>query len=189
MEIIKTNCPECRQILEFPRDFDNVICSSCNSQFQVRQYKGVINLLPIEKPADLTAQDLSVIEARLAEIDEIIEEAGTEIEILRSREQSGPLQLGCAFFGLFMLGLTVIIGFMLLGRSYVGHWAFYLTLAATLLLGFVRTRRKLASRSQVEQFRQQRLQFENGLAELESERDRLLRLKEIIASHDRASNN
>jgi hypothetical protein len=188
MEIVKTNCPECHEALEFPRDFDNVICSGCGTTFQVREYKSVFNLLPIEKPGRAAAQraemagaaDLVVVEARLAELDELIEEVGAEVEVLRSREQSGPLQIGCAFFGLFMLGLTVIIGFMLLGRGYVGHWAFYLTLAAALLLGIARARRKIASPQQVEQFRKDRLYLEQGLAEMESERGRLIKIKQII---------
>jgi len=81
-----------------------------------------------------------------------------------------------------MLGLTVIIGFMLLGRSYVGHWAFYLTLSLALLLGLARTRRKLTDRPQIEQSRTERRELESTLAELARERDRLLEIKEIVVS-------
>jgi hypothetical protein len=188
MEIITTSCPECRQELEFPRDFKNLICPGCRTAFEIRQYKGVFSLSKIEKAGPAAASreigraDLEIVETRLAELEELIEEAGTEIEVLRSREQSGPLQLGCAFFGLFMLGLMVIIGFMLLGRGYVGHWAFYLTLAAAILLGVARARRKLSDRHQMDEFRNQRRKLEAALLDLTAERDRLLKIKEIVVS-------
>ncbi|HXG91225.1 MAG TPA: hypothetical protein VNN73_02505 [Blastocatellia bacterium] len=193
MDIIKTNCPQCRQPLEFPRDFDNVICASCGSAFRVREHKGAINLLAInpkssQQSVDATEQNgagnLAIIDARLAELEELIAEMSDEIEALRSREQSRPLQLGCAFFGLFMLAIMVFIAFMLLGQNYIGHWSFYLALAVVILLGILRMRRRFAGRGQTEHSRQERVQLENSLIQLVAERDRILTLKHILGSKD-----
>jgi membrane protein implicated in regulation of membrane protease activity/uncharacterized Zn finger protein (UPF0148 family) len=185
MEILKTSCPQCQEPLEFPRDFDNVICAFCGAAFKVREYKGAINLSATGQAAELSAAGrdeaedaMAVIDARLGELDELILEAGTEIEDLKSKEQSGPLQKGCSFFGLFMLVITVIALFMPLGRNYFGNWLFYLALAVVVLIGIKRIRRRLQSPAQLEQLSRQRLELENGLAQLEAERSRVLKLKE-----------
>jgi len=115
----------------------------------------------------------ALVESRLAEIDELMEEAEAEIESLRSREQSGPLQRGCAFFGLFMTVILVIAVFMLVGRGYVGSWLFYVSVAGVIIVGIVRIRRKLVSADQVDEFRRNRTEIENDLTRLQSERDRL----------------
>jgi len=115
----------------------------------------------------------ALVESRLAEIDELMEEAEAEIESLRSREQSGPLQRGCAFFGLFMTVILVIAVFMLVGRGYVGSWLFYVSVAGVIIVGIVRIRRKLISADQVDEFRRNRTEIENDLTRLQSERDRL----------------
>ncbi len=115
----------------------------------------------------------ALVESRLAEIDELMEEAEAEIESLRSREQSGPLQRGCAFFGLFMTVILVIAVFMLVGRGYVGSWLFYVSVAGVIIVGFVRIRRKLVSADQIDEFRRNRTEIENDLTRLQSERDRL----------------
>lgn len=191
MEIIETNCPECRGALEFPRDFDNVICSICGTAFQVRRYKDAISLVALEDdPAraesNLERQtykdDLQVVESRLAELDEFIAEASEEVEAMKSRERSVPLQIGCSFFGLFMIVIIVIIAFMLLGRSYVGHWLFYLALALAVLLGLARIRQKLSQTSRLDDLRRERTQLEKGLIELQSERKRILELKATLIS-------
>ncbi|HKP88096.1 MAG TPA: hypothetical protein VJZ26_18470 [Blastocatellia bacterium] len=191
MSIIKTNCPACQSPLEFPRDFDNIICSKCETAFQVREYKGVINL---SQKSQTTGQSVSidmdegealeVIESRLAELDEMISEAGSEVEALRSREQSGPLQMGCSFFGLFVFVITVIVGFMPLGRRYFGNWLFYLAIAIVILLGLQRIRRRQASPAQIEQLRAERLSLEDGLRQLEAERDRIRNLRARITPYD-----
>jgi LSD1 subclass zinc finger protein len=185
MEILKTNCPQCHTPLEFPRDFDNVICAFCGAAFNVREYKGTINLSAaghgselLPSGADETEDRMAIIEARLGELDELIQEVGAEIEVLKSKEKSTPLQKGCSFFGLFLLVLTVIALFMPLGRKYFGNWLFYLALAVVILLGISRIRRKLDSPEQLEQLSQQRLELENGLTQLEAERSRVLKLKE-----------
>jgi hypothetical protein len=185
MEILKTSCPQCHKPLEFPRDFDNVICAFCGAAFNVREYKGTINLSATGRNSELLASGtdeaedgMAVIEARLGELDELIADVGSEIEVLKSKEQSAPLQKGCSFFGLFLLVITVIALFMPLGRRYFGNWLFYLALAIITLLGISRIRRKLESPAQLEHLSQQRLQLENGLTELEAERSRVLKLKE-----------
>src|SRR5262245_58843104 len=106
MEIIKTRCPVCEWALEFPREFANVTCGICGSAFQVREYKGNINLAAIgeeqqDQAAFERASRLASIEARVTELDEDLARVGEEIEVLRSNEQIAPLQLGCAFFGMF----------------------------------------------------------------------------------------
>ena len=187
MDIVKTSCPQCQKPLEFPRDFDNVICAFCGAAFQVREYKGTINLLATGRGAELLpsggdeAEDaMIVIEARLGELDELIAEVGSEVETLKSREQSAPLQKGCAFFSLFLLVIIIIVLFMPLGRKYFGNWLFYLALAAVVLAGLRRIQRKLQSPAQLEQISQERLKLEDDLAQLESERSRVLKLKEEL---------
>ena len=187
MDIVKTSCPQCQKLLEFPRDFDNVICAFCGAAFRVREYKGAINLLATGQGAELLpsgvddADDaMSVIEARLGQLDELIAEVGSEIEALKSREKSAPLQKGCAFFSLFLLVIVIIVLFMPLGRKYFGNWLFYLALAAVVLAGVKRIQRKLQSPAQLEHISQERLKLEDGLAQLESERSRVLKLKEEL---------
>jgi len=119
----------------------------------------------------------SAIEARLAEIEELLEETTAEIESLRSREQSAPLQMGCAFFGLFTAVIIVISLFILLGKGYFGGWIFYLSVTTVILLGLARIRRKLTSSRQLEEFRRSRIELEGELVLLEAERDRIERLK------------
>ena len=190
MEIIKTRCPQCHNRLEFPRDFTNVICPDCGTAFFVREYKGTISLAAIDRkqaagsPEQIGADDLAIVESRLTELDELIAEVGSDIEELRSREKSAPLRQGCAFFGLFLTALTVIAVFMLIARDLVGHWLFYLSLAAVVIFGLARIRRKLARADQPERLRSERIDLEDGLARLEAERDRILQLKETIASND-----
>src|ERR1051325_488626 len=185
MEILKTSCPQCHKPLEFPRDFENVICAFCGAAFNVREYKGTISLSatgqdyqPSSPGADESDDSLTVIEARLGELDELIAGAGAEIEVLKSKEQSAPLQKGCSFFGLFLLVITVIALFMPLGRRYFGNWLFYMALAIIIILGVSRIRRKLESPAQLQHLSEQRLELENGLTQLEAERSRVLKLKE-----------
>lgn len=187
MEIVKTNCPQCKKPLEFPRDFDNVICAFCGAAFQVREYKGAISLSAtgqsaalLSSGADEADDAMTVIEAKLTQLDDLIAEVGSEIEDLKSKEQSAPLQKGCSFFGLFLLVITVIALFMPLGRKYFGNWLFYLALAVIIFIGLARIRRKLQSPAQLEQISQERLHLEAGLAQLESERSRVLKLKEKL---------
>lgn len=185
MEIVKTTCGECGGALEFPRDFDNVICAACGAAYQVRQYKGAINLVAIKPDGDSRSlrAGFGELDARLAELDEVIEDLSGQVEVIRSKEQGAPLQLGCAVFGVFTLVLLVFAFFMTVARSLFGEWVFYLALAAVVLLGAKRVQLKLASRREVEQLREERREREIALADLEQERDRLRGLRRRIASH------
>lgn len=180
MNIVKTICTECSASLEFPSDFDNVVCSGCGATHQVRDYDGAISLRVIRTgPVDWQNQS----EARgsastsdqssLAELDELIAEIESEIEAVRAREQSGPLQIGCAAFGVFGLVLLVIAGFMLVGRSLVGRPPFYFALVLVAIIGIARARQKIMTQPASSVLRADRLRLEETLAELEAERGRL----------------
>jgi hypothetical protein len=127
---------------------------------------------------------LAVAESRLAEIDELIDEAESEIESLRSREQSAPLQKGCAFFGLFTMVLIVIALFVILGRGYIGGRLFFASVAAVILLGLARMRRKLVTATQTQEATRDRVQTEEALHRLRAERDRIQNLKAILSAQD-----
>lgn len=182
MNIVKTICPVCSAALEFPSDVDSVICSGCGATHQVRDHNGSVSLRMI-RTGPLEWQDLSearqpassIDQSSLAELDELIAEVESDIDAVRAREQSGPLQLGCAAFGVFGLVLTVIVGFMLAGRSLVGGWLFYLALAVVILLGVARVRAKLKDQIPSSELRADRLRLEETLAELQLERSRLTR--------------
>jgi hypothetical protein len=185
MEIIKTQCPSCEWPLEFPRDFDNLICSMCGTAFRVREYKGNINLSVIgedreDRAAIEDAENRSAIDARLAELDEDIEKVREEIEVLKSNEQIAPLQLGCAFFGLFGFILLIFALFATVWKNYFGGWMFYLSLATVICLSLTRMRRKRPNPEQIEYFRKERATLEEALTQIESERARLQSLKEEV---------
>lgn len=188
MNNISTHCPRCRLSLEIPPDFDNVICRGCATSYWVRRHGGALSLAEIWPEAEdglLRGTEVGpVIERRLADIDELMEEAEMEIAALRSREQSAPLQMGCAFFGLFMTIIVVSALFMLLGKSYFGSWMFYASIAAVILFGLARIRHKLVGPLQREKLRQDRLLMEDGLADLEAERDRIQKLKAFLGSEE-----
>ena len=186
MDNLVTQCPRCRFSLEIPPDFDNVICIGCATAYWVRRHGGALSLSEMwsdaKYPAPAETEAGPLINRRLAEIDEMMEEAELEVEALRSREQSPPLQMGCAFFGLFMAIIVVSALFMLLGKSYFGSWIFYASIVAVAVLGFVRIRRKSVSRAQREIVHRDRLLAENGLSQLAGERDRLQRLRSLLNS-------
>ena len=112
----------------------------------------------------------------------MIEDLSEQVEVIRSKEQGAPLQVGCAVFGVFTLVLLVLAFFMTIARPLFGEWVFYLTLLAVVLLGAKRVQRKLATRREVEQLREERREREIALADLEQERDRLRSLRQRIAS-------
>ncbi|HKY05576.1 MAG TPA: hypothetical protein VJQ56_11840 [Blastocatellia bacterium] len=191
MKIIKTSCPSCGVSLEFPQDFDNVICARCGAAYRVRQYRGAINLSVIDTDSARSVDTsgggrVASIDAKLAELDEEIEVAGLEVEAAKSREQAGPLQAGCAFFGVFMLVISVLALFATVAREYFGGWVFYLALAATVVVGLLRMRRKLVTPAQVEQLRSSRTALEARLAELERERDELENLRNLLSKSPNA---
>lgn len=183
MTVITTHCPLCQRALEIPGEFDNVICPGCATAYWVRRHGEVVNLSEMWPDADDSLRvrnAATLIENRIEEISERIEEVEDEIQSLRSREQSAPLQKGCAFFGLFMAIVMVIIGFMLLGRSYFGSWLFFLAITAAILLSLSRMRRKLVDAKQIEGFRVERLRAEATLTGLRAELERSTRLKTAL---------
>lgn len=191
MDIINAICFSCESGIEFPRDFENVICPKCGAAYHVREYKGAVSLSPIERKTEQRkaiavesngSEGVRAVELRLSELDELVEAVSAEIETLRSREQAGPLQAGCAFFGIFGMALIVIAVFMTVGKSYFGGWLFYMSLAAVVLLGLMRMRSKMAGLAQVSQLREERVRLETGLGQLEEDRNHLENLREKILS-------
>jgi hypothetical protein len=126
----------------------------------------------------------ALIDTRLEELGDRIEELEDEIEILRSREQSAPLQKGCAFFSLFMSIILVIILFMLLGRGYFGSWLFFIAMALVVVLSLYRIRQKLAGPKQIVGFREDRLSAEQTLSQLRAEFDRSNQLRSALGIHE-----
>jgi hypothetical protein len=191
MNSIRTQCPACGVPLEVPQSFDSAICAACGTSYEVRRYKGTINLSPLEPgpmrslPGSFDSEELagySLLDKRLEELDEAIEEVGTEIETIRSREQAAPLQFGCAMFSAFTAVLAVIAIFMPLGREYFGGWIFYLTLGIVIFLAVTRLRKRLASRAELVKYREDREHLQSILAELETERGHLMSLKLHLSS-------
>jgi hypothetical protein len=179
MDDILIYCPRCHFALEIPPEFDNAICGGCGTPYWVRRHGGALSLSEIWPGEDSprVAKTGAAIDLRLAEIDELIEEAESEIGNLKSREQSAPLQMGCAFFGLLLTIIVLTALFMFLGKGYVGSWVFYATIAAVILIGLARIRRTLTGPLEREKLRKDRIPIEGGLAQLHAERTRLQELK------------
>ena len=185
MNIVKTICPECSASLEFPADFANVVCSVCGSSHRVREHNGTISLEVIRSGpaewedqsgarhvADRPEEAVKLDAPTLGELDELIGEIEADIEALRAREQSGPLQMGCAIFGVFGLVLSVIIIFMLVAQTMVGGPVFYAALALVTLLGIARVRAKLKGQTPISELQAERRRLEQMLAELHRDRAR-----------------
>lgn len=187
MSAITTYCPLCQRALEIPAEFDNVICPGCATAFWVRRHREAISLSEMWPDADdsLRVRNAkALIEARLEELGGKIEEVEDEIEVLRSREQSAPLQKGCAFFGLFMAIILVIVLFMLLARGYFGGWLFFIAVAVAVLLSLFRIRRKLAGPRQIEGLKADRLSAEQNLIQLRAEFDRSRQLQAALGADE-----
>src|SRR5262245_5296339 len=187
MKPIKTICPACGNSLEFDADAETVICAACSETFRVVRGEGGVALAAIAprpalppSPEDFAAASIPLIEQRLAEVDELLVEAEAEIEAVRSREQSGPLRIGCSVFAIFFTILLAIVLFGLAGREYVGGWLFYIAVALIIIVGVYRIRAKLAGREELERLRQVREEVETATAGLQAERDRLAELKSRI---------
>jgi hypothetical protein len=183
MSAITTYCPLCQRALEIPSEFDNVVCPGCATAFWVRRHHEIINLSEMWPDADDSLRirnAKALIESRLEELSGRIEEVEDEIEILRSREKSAPLQRGCAFFSLFMAVILVIVLFMLLGRGYFGSWLFFIAVAAVVLLSLYRIRRKTAAASKIETLKGDRFNAEQTLAQLRAEFDRSQQLRRAL---------
>lgn len=187
MNEILTVCPQCQFRLEIPSDFDNVICGGCSTSYWVRRHGGALSLSeiwPEEGDPLSSSRTRAAVEQRLDELDELIEDIGVEVESLKSREQSTPLQMGCAFFGLFTAIIVVCAVFMLLGKGYFGGWLFFISIAAVVLVAVTRFRRKMISPARGKELRDERSVLETDLAKLESERKRIKELKARLISPD-----
>lgn len=186
----RINCTHCGSVVEAEPDSDHVTCARCGTSYDVQELHGIISFIPTEMSfpdAGAAKEAVEIIEARIAEIEETLEETHSEIDALRARELSGPLQLGCTFFGVFVTMLAVIAVFMLLGKSYFGGWMFYLSLAIVVALGLSRIRHKLGNRVPVEQLQRERIQLEESLAQLQAESDRLRKLRRKLPAQDPSS--
>jgi hypothetical protein len=157
---------------------------ACGQAFRIERRDGGVTLTQAELGE---AGTVEAIEMRLAELDELLEEGEAEVEALRSREASRPLALGCSFFGLFVAVLLVIVLFMLLGRDRFGGWLFYLSIAAVVLAGLVRIRKKLPRRSDLEELRIRRTRAEGALASLRHDRDRLAQFHSTLTADTQTS--
>jgi len=181
MELINVNCPQCETRLEIPPNRNRVICPRCGSPYETRDLETASRLEGKPWSAGFGPED--VIRTRLSELDEMIEELQSEIEALRSRELSAPLQIGCSFFSLFIAVMVVLAASMLLGRSYFGSWIFYACLAVVISLGIARLRRKFRARVPADEIRQERVELEETLSELLGERSRVQELRTSLISH------
>lgn len=186
MEPADVNCPRCETRLHVPPNRDRVICPRCGSAWDASRQRGEVRLAN-EAPwlaDESSSRPLDIVDSRLAELDELIDEIRSEIEALRSRELSSPLQLGCSFFGIFFAVTLVLAVFMLLGKGYFGGWIFYLCIALVVALGVDRIRRKVKARVGPADLRHQRTELEQDLTELESERDRIAKLKANLTAFE-----
>ena len=180
---VSTFCPKCQRGLEIPYEFDNVICPGCSTQFWIRRHQGAISLSEMwPDSADVRRSEnaAAVLESRLAEVDDLIEETESDIVGLKGGEQSPALQKGCAFFGLFLTVVFVISLFMLLGRSYIGGWLFFGAILLVIFVSFARMRRKFISPTRVDELRRDRVELQGDLARLRSERERLQQLRQLL---------
>jgi hypothetical protein len=151
--------------MEIADDAESVVCSSCGTRYRVLTVGGTIALAPA--PTDY-----------LTELDQEITEVGSDIQELKSREQGAPLQIGCALFGVFGLVILVLAFFATLARSLFGTPLFYTALAAAIVIGLYRMRGKLIGRERLAEIRNERLQLELRLVQLEEERAEILRQRE-----------
>lgn len=182
MEPINVNCPQCETRLEMPPNRSRVICPRCGSPYETRDIETAGRFQGEVWSAGFEPEE--VVRTRLAELDEVIEELQAEIEALRSRELSAPLQIGCSFFSLFIAVMVVLAASMLLGRSYFGSWIFYLCLAVVIALGVARLRRKFRTRVPSDETRRERVELETTLSELLGERSRVQDLRTGLLSDD-----
>jgi hypothetical protein len=163
MTNLSARCPRCGSSFEIIATSEEVACGSCATRYRVGRDQGIVSLSEIARPE-------SSIENELVKIEEIIDSTSSEIEELRSREQSGPLQLGCAVFGVFSVIILVLVFFMLLGKDYIGGWLFYLSLSAAIVFGLIRIRRTLMTSAEREELQRRRIELEGELAILDRER-------------------
>jgi hypothetical protein len=182
---IKSSCPGCLGQIEIPATLGTLICSACGAAFHVRRLDGSVSLSPItvpEKPGGTKFEEAEqdnrigqflAMTDRLSLIEEDIDSISSDIELIRSKEQGAPLQLGCALFGMFGVVVIVLGVFSTVGRALFGGWLFYLCLAAVLLVAIKRLGKKLMSPVERRSLAARRARLQSLLEELLGERDRI----------------
>jgi hypothetical protein len=145
MDGIKSSCPRCGNMIEISSDLDSIICSACGVAYTVRRMEGSIGLAASRSDSERAETQPGVmtkdgeigrfmaVTDRLALVEEDIESVTSDIELIRSKEQGAPLQLGCALFGVFALVVLVLGFFATVGKSLFGGWFFYLSIVAVAL--------------------------------------------------------
>lgn len=161
----RARCLACDATIDVPADVESVVCPSCDTPYRVLAVGNTITLAPV--PLDY-----------LAELDQDVEEVRSAIQELKSREQAAPLQIGCGLFAIFGLVVVVLGLFATVARSLFGSWFFYFALAAVVLLGVWRMSKKLTSSESLRQIRNERIQLELRLVQLEEERASVLKQRE-----------
>jgi hypothetical protein len=196
---IKSSCPSCLGAIEIPATLGTLICSGCGAAFHVRRLEGSVSLSPItvpEKPGGPTSQETEqdnrigqflAMSDRLSLIEEDIESISSDIELIISKEQGAPLQLGCALFGIFGLVVVVLGLFSTVGRPLFGGWLFYLCLAAVLLVAMKGFGKKLMSPLERKSLAARRTRLRSLLEELQEERARTQAFLDQSGDHRPAS--
>jgi hypothetical protein len=126
---------------------------------------------------------------RLALIEEDIESVSNDLELIKSKEQGGPLQFGCAVFGLFGFVVLAMAFFATVGRSFFGGWLFYLAVAAILILSIKGLSKRLMGPAERRALGLRRSRLETILNELHADRDRLTTLLEDRSGDNLPSQN
>jgi predicted RNA-binding Zn-ribbon protein involved in translation (DUF1610 family) len=165
--VVQTNCSACGGALEFPEDFDDVICSRCGAAYLVRRHGTAVSLLLRAEP---------YVDNRLVALEAELQQISSSIEELKGEEHGLWLRLGCSVFGLFCAVILVLAIFMTVARNYFGGKSFYALLLVLVAAWLWRTRVRLISARERERLRAERSMLEAELAEKEAERERLRRL-------------
>jgi len=174
--LLDADCPRCETNLRPGPNQRRIVCPRCGSIWLTSQLAGSEDQERPPVPLNEDSSPEAAAESRLADLEEAILQHREEIEALRSRELSSPLQLGCSFFGLFFAVLLVIAVFMLLGRAYFGGWIFYACLTVVILLAVFRIRKRLIKSVPASNLRSDREILEHDLNELEAEHQRISHL-------------
>ncbi|HEY6332828.1 MAG TPA: hypothetical protein VI756_26120 [Blastocatellia bacterium] len=185
MEAIKSSCPRCGNAIEIPSDLDSVICSSCGALFTIRRMEGSIGLTAasavpdrIEAGSGAFTEEGEIgrfmaITDRLALVEEDIESVASDIELVRSKEQGAPLQLGCALFGIFSLIVLVMGFFATVGKSFFGGWLFFLAIGVVVFASLKGLSKKLMSPAERRALSIRKDRLESILGDLKTEQQRL----------------
>src|SRR5262249_15072108 len=178
MGATKSTCSACGSELGPPHNGSTIVCPDFGttrnpgvSSASEPSYKAPDS--PPSMPLELSAAKPEGAEELLIELDEKIDELVSEIEALRIREQSAPLELGCALFGAFCVIIIVLAVFATVARSYFGGWLFYLVLALAVLAGLYRIAPRIIGRAELPRLARKRSEIEATLERLRAERKRV----------------